>query len=40
MISIENLVKKYYGFELNISMEIPSGKVSPKGRKCSKDHPC
>ena len=28
MISIENLVKKYDGFELNISMEIPSGKVS------------
>lgn len=28
MVSIENLVKKYDGFELNISMEIPSGKVS------------
>lgn len=28
MISIENLVKKYDGFDLNISMEIPSGKVS------------
>ena len=28
MISIENLVKKYDGFELNISLEIPSGKVS------------
>lgn len=28
MISIENLVKKYDGFELNISMEIQSGKVS------------
>ena len=28
MISIENLVKKYDGFELNISLEIPSCKVS------------
>lgn len=28
MISIENLVKKYDGFELSVSLEIPSGKVS------------